>query len=82
LLATEPISTSSASSFSAFTVENAKHEMVTVFLRQNTEVKKNGGKGKIGDLKVGDRVVIHAEENKAEKLEAEEVEIGSVPAKL
>ncbi len=65
----------------SITVENEKHEMVTVLLRPTTGVKENGGKGKIGDLKVGDRVVIHAEENKADKLEAEEVEFGSVPAK-
>jgi hypothetical protein len=65
----------------SITVEDAKHEMVTVLLRPNTEVKKNGGKVKIGELKVGDRVVIHAEENKADKLEAEEVEFGSAPVK-
>jgi hypothetical protein len=63
------------------TVENAKHEMVTVLLRPTTEVKKSGVMVKIGALKVGDRVVIHAEENKAGKLEAEEVEFGPVAPK-
>ena len=58
------------------TVENAKHEMVKVLLRADTEVKKSGVTVKIGDLKAGERVVIHAEENKAGKLEAEEVEFG------
>jgi hypothetical protein len=36
---------------------------------------------KIGALKVGDRVVIHAEENKADKLEAEEIEFGPAAPK-
>jgi hypothetical protein len=66
---------------SSVTIENAKHEMVTVLLRPTTEVKKSGAKAKIGDLKVGERVVIHAEENKADKLEAEEIEFGPAPAK-
>jgi len=63
------------------TVENAKHEMVTVLLRPTTEVKKSGVIVKIGALKVGDRVVIHAEENKADKLEAEEIEFGPAAPK-
>ena len=63
------------------TVENAKHEMVTVLLRPTTEVKKSGVVVKIGALKVGERVVIHAEENKAGKLEAEEIEFGPAAAK-
>jgi hypothetical protein len=63
------------------TVEDAKHKMITVMLRPNTEVKKSGVAVKIGDLKVGERVVIHAEPNKAGKLEAEEVEFGPAPAK-
>ncbi len=63
------------------TVENAKHQMITVMLRPTTEVKKSGAMVKIGDLKVGERVVIHAEPNKAGKLEAEEIEFGPAPAK-
>ena len=63
------------------TVENAKHEMVVVLLRPTTEVKKSGMVVKIDALKVGERVVIHAEENKAGKLEAEEVEFGPAAPK-
>jgi hypothetical protein len=63
------------------TVENAKHEMVIVLLRPTTEVKKSGAMVKIGALKVGERVVIHAEENKAGKLEAEEIEFGPAAPK-
>lgn len=63
------------------TVENEKHEMVNVLLRPTTEVKKSGVVVKIGALKIGDRVVIHAEENKADKLEAEEIEFGPAAPK-
>jgi hypothetical protein len=59
------------------TVENAKHEMVTVLLTPKTEIKKSAAKAPIMDLKVGDRVTIHAEKNKEGKLEAEEVEFGA-----
>jgi hypothetical protein len=62
------------------TVENAKHEMVTVLLTPKTDVKKSAVKAGIMDLKVGDRVMIHAEKNKEGKLEAEEVEFGPMPA--
>jgi len=63
------------------TVEDAKHKMITVLLRPNTEVKKSGVMATMGDLKIGERVVIHAEENKADKLEAEEIDFGPAPAK-
>jgi len=60
----------------SITVEDAKHKMIVVLLRPTTEVKKSGVIVKIGDLKIGERVVVHAEENKADKLEAEEIEFG------
>ena len=63
------------------TVETPKHEMVTVLLTPKTEVMKSEVKAKMSDLKVGERVVIHAEKNKAGKLEAEEVEFGPSPKK-
>jgi hypothetical protein len=66
---------------SSVTVENEKHEMVNVLLRPTTEVKRSGVVVKIGALKVGERVVIHAEENKADKLEAEEIEFGPAAPK-
>jgi hypothetical protein len=63
------------------TVEDAKHEMVTVMLTPKTSIKKSAVKADIMDLKVGDRVMIHAEKNKDGKLEAEEVTFGAAPAK-
>jgi hypothetical protein len=63
------------------TVETTKHTMVTIMLTPKTEVKKSEVKAAMSDLKVGDRVVIHAEKNKAGKLEAEEVEFGPTPAR-
>lgn len=64
----------------SLTVENAKHEMITVFLRPDTEVMKSKAKGDLKDLKVGDRVVVHAEKGKTGNLEAEEVDFGIAPA--
>ncbi len=63
------------------TVETAKHEMVVVMLTPKTEIKKSAVKADIMDLKVGDRVMVHAEKNKEGKLEAEEVEWGPTPGK-
>jgi hypothetical protein len=65
----------------SITVETPKHEMVKVMLRPDTEVKKSEAKAQMSDLKVGERVVVHAEKNKAGKLEAEEVEFGPAPKK-
>jgi len=62
------------------TVETAKHEMVVVLLTPQTEVLKSGAKAAIGDLKVGDRVAIHAEKNKDGKLQAHEVAFGPANA--
>jgi hypothetical protein len=62
------------------TVETAKHETVTVMLNAKTEVMKSAAKADIKDLKVGERVVIHAMKNKEGQLEAEEVAFGAAPA--
>src|SRR5215469_2873722 len=62
------------------TVETVKHETVTVMLSPKTEVMKSAAKADIKDLKVGERVVIHAMKNKEGQLEAEEVAFGAVPA--
>jgi len=65
------------------TVETVKHETVVVMLTPQTEVLKSGAKAVIGDLKVGDRVAIHAEKTKDGKLQAHEVSFGpaaSAPA--
>ena len=62
----------------SLTVETAKHETLTIMLTPKTEVMKSKAKGDIKDLKVGDRVVIHAAHGKA-GLEAQEVDFGAVP---
>lgn len=59
------------------TVEDAAHKMITVGITAKTEVKRGKQKAAIADLKVGDRVMIHAEKEKDGKLSAEEVEIGT-----
>lgn len=70
-----------AVSADSITVETAKKESVTILITAKTEVKNSSVAGKIADLKVGERVVVHAEKNKAGKFEAEEVEFGPAPAK-
>ena len=62
------------------TVETVKHETVTVMLSPKTEVMKSAAKADIKDLKIGDRVAIHAMKNKEGQLEAEEVAFGATPA--
>ena len=58
------------------TVETVKHETVTVMLMPKMEVTKSNAKADIKDLKVGDRIVIHAAKNKDGKFEAHEVQFG------
>jgi hypothetical protein len=58
------------------TVETLKHETVTVVLTAKTEAMKSGVKANVKEVKVGDRVVIHATKNAAGALEASEVEWG------
>ena len=70
-----------AVSADSITVETAKKESITILVTAKTEVKKSAVAAKITDLKVGERVAVHAEKNKAGKLEAEEVEFGPSPAK-
>ena len=61
------------------TVETVKHETVLVMLGPKTEVMKSAAKADIKDLKVGDRVVIHATPKPDNTLEAVEVRF-SAPA--
>src|SRR5260370_40864639 len=69
-----------AVSAASLTVETPKHETVTIFLTAKTEVMKSNAKAEITQLKVGDRVVVHAVKNKAGALEASEVTWGAVAA--
>jgi Cu/Ag efflux protein CusF len=61
-------------------VETVKHEMVTVLCTPKMGITKSGVKASLNDLKVGERVVIHAEKNHDGKLEAESVAFGPAPA--
>ena len=63
----------------SLTVETTKHETLTIMLSPKTEVMKSKAKGDIKDLKVGDRVVVHAAHGKS-RLEAQEVDFGPAPA--
>jgi len=62
------------------TIETTKHETVTVGLSAKTVAMKGKAKGDLKDLKTGDRVVVHAEKDKAGKYQAEEVDYGGAPA--
>jgi hypothetical protein len=61
------------------TVENSKHEMVTVLFTPKMEVTKSKAVAKITDLKVGDKVVLHCVKNKDGKYEVHEVAWGPNP---
>ena len=61
-------------------VETAKHEMITVLVTPKVQITKSKAKASLTDLKVGDRVVIHAEKNEKGKLEAESVAFGPAQA--
>ena len=54
------------------------HKMVTVFIVPSTKFLKSGAEASLKDLKVDDRVVIHAKPN-GDKLEADTVEFGKSP---
>jgi len=69
-----------AISANSITVETAAKEpkTVTVAITAQTKFVKSGAAASVKDLKVGDRVVIHAKEN-GEKLEASVVSFGKSP---
>ena len=73
------IGTVKAITAQSLTVETAKHETLTIMLTPKTDVMKSKAKGDIKDLKVGDRVVVHAAHGKA-GLEAQEVDFGAAPS--
>ncbi|HXJ43031.1 MAG TPA: DUF5666 domain-containing protein [Bryobacteraceae bacterium] len=64
----------------SLTIETTKHETLTIALTAKTVAMKSKAKGDLKDLKAGDRVVVHAEKNKAGQFEAEEVDFGPAPA--
>jgi hypothetical protein len=60
------------------TVKTVKNEIVTIALTEKTEFNKGNTKATLNDLKVGDRVVIHAIKS-GNKLQAHIVKFGVAP---
>ena len=69
------VKTVSANSVTVETVGKAP-KTVTVALLPSTKFMKSGANASVNDLKVGDRVMIEAKENSADKLEAASVAFG------
>jgi Domain of unknown function (DUF5666) len=61
----------------SITVDTVKHTKVTVLLDPSTKFVNSGAQASLKDLKVGDRVVIHAKHNPDKKLVAAEVKWGA-----
>jgi Domain of unknown function (DUF5666) len=64
----------------SITVETVQHKQVTVLLDPSTKFTHNVGQVALRDLKVGDRVVIHAKPNAEKKLVAMTVQWGATTA--
>lgn len=62
------------------TIETTKHEVLSIALSAKTVAMKGKAKGDLKDLKAGDRVVVHAEKDKAGKYHAEEVDYAAAPS--
>jgi ribosomal protein S1 len=62
---------------SSITVQTKAKDSVTVYTMAETKYEKSGAAASMKDLKVGDRVVIHADEM-GDKLMANEVHFGVV----
>jgi Cu/Ag efflux protein CusF len=69
-----------AISADSITIETAKHETLAIALTEKTVALKGKAKGDLKDLKAGDRVVVHAEKDKAGKYHAEEVDYAAAKA--
>ena len=64
----------------SITVETTANKTITVNLTNKTKFEKSGSAATLKDLKVGDKVVIHADQS-GTKLVASEVQFGSPKAK-
>lgn len=74
--------TVAAISDTEITVDTVKHTKETVMLDSSTKFNKSNAEASLKDLKVGDRVVIHAKEDKSHKLIAAEVKWGTGSMKM
>lgn len=59
------------------TVETVKHTKVTILIDPATKFTNSNAQASFKDLKVGDRVVVHAKENADKKLVGVEVKWGA-----
>lgn len=64
----------------SITVETTDKKSVTVHVSDKTKFEKSGAPATLKDLKVGDKVVIHADAS-GDKLVANEVRFGATKAK-
>ena len=62
----------------SITVQTTAKQTVTVYTKPNTKYEKSDAAASIQDLKVGDRVVVHAA-TMNDKLMATEVRFGAMP---
>jgi Cu/Ag efflux protein CusF len=60
----------------SITVDTVKHTKVTVLIDRSTKFINNNAQASLRDLKVGDRVVIHAKQSPEKKLVGAEVKWG------
>lgn len=63
----------------AITVETTDHQAQTVQITSETKFVRSGNPSSISEIKVGDRVVIHAKPS-GDKLNATEVKSGTQPS--
>ena len=68
-------------STNSITIETATQDpkTITVTLLPSTKYVRSGAEASLKDLKVGDRVMVEAKENSADKLEAVSVAFGKQP---
>jgi Cu/Ag efflux protein CusF len=69
--------TVAATTENSITVDTVKHTKVTILINPSTKFINSNAKASLKDLKVGDRVVIHAKENSDKKLVGAEVKWGA-----
>jgi hypothetical protein len=62
---------------SSITVETVKHTKVTVLVNSSTKFVNSNAAATLKNLKVGERVVIHAKDNAEDKLVGAEVKWGA-----
>lgn len=62
-------------------VKSTEGKRVNVHVDDNTKYENAGAPGKLADLKIGAKVVVHGERMKDGTLHAKEVRFGKTPAK-